>query len=500
MSDNQADIFISYAHLDNKGILDDSPEADNGWVSKFHKHLEPRLKTILGDKKIKIWRDNDLKGNDFFSERIHEELSNNSLLVCIYSPSYLNSPWCGKEVNFFSAKNSSTTSYKIGSKSKIFKVLKMKIDRNKEPELMQKQLGYQFYGEKGVEYDINAQGEERNAYASKLTDLALDLAECLKLMMHESDKTSGEEKTKKVFLADSPDCVKERDEVKRELQAFGYEVLPNHFMGARQIEEYQKEISQLIAESDFYVQLLGEEYGQRFVDSEDSTVKVQHELMFKEAKAAQKNVFTWIKKERDRSKSMKDFIEAFYAQVDKMPMDQGERILLFDGAPIGKLNVEISEYLKRVESPAAETEEKPEEAQKEIQKVFLVLHEKDREQKNFVALYKHLVSQGAEVKISNISQSSEDAEQDYKYQVSSSQAVIIFYGEGDETWLSAQQKLVEKYIVEGGPSVAIYTFEPASLEKEILASSFYQIINGLEIPNPVDDDLLNEFVKKNIKQ
>ena len=53
MTDDKADIFISYAHLDNAPQMEDK----EGWVTKFHKYLEPRLKTILGKKSLKIWRD-----------------------------------------------------------------------------------------------------------------------------------------------------------------------------------------------------------------------------------------------------------------------------------------------------------------------------------------------------------------------------------------------------------------------------------------------------------
>lgn len=498
MPQNQADIFISYAHLDNTGSMDEVDNPKEGWVSKFHQHLEPRLKTILGSKDVKIWRDNELRGNDDFSEKIHNELSKNKLLICIYSPSYLASSWCGREVDFFRSENSSSTGTKIGSKSKIFKVLKMKIDRNKEPELMQKELGYRFYGKKGTEYNFSIHGEQRSAYASQLEDLAFDIAEVLKLMQKGEKEVSKTSNLKKVFVAETPDCVREREVVRRELQILGYEVLPSQYIMGDTLDAYQNEVMPMIQAADFYVQLMGEEYGQRFSDSESSRVKVQHELIFEAGKKENRNVFNWIKKDSEWGRSMREFVKDFHKRVDQMPMEEGDRILLLDGTPIERLNLEISQLIKEKELI---TKPKKQEVQtREIKKILLLISEADRQKKNFVSLYKYLVSIGAEVKISTLDLSTEKAEEDFKYQATSSSAIVIFYGEGDELWLSGQQKLVEKHAIKGAAPIAIYTFEPVTLEKEIMDSSFYEIINGMNQLEPDKNIPLAEFLKKSLEQ
>ena len=46
------DIFISYAHLDDKPLT----EGQKGWITKFHRILQVRLGQLLGVEPT-IWRD-----------------------------------------------------------------------------------------------------------------------------------------------------------------------------------------------------------------------------------------------------------------------------------------------------------------------------------------------------------------------------------------------------------------------------------------------------------
>ena len=50
--DFENDIFISYAHIDNKLPYEDQV----GWVEQFHKDLKIRLTQLLGEE-IRIWWD-----------------------------------------------------------------------------------------------------------------------------------------------------------------------------------------------------------------------------------------------------------------------------------------------------------------------------------------------------------------------------------------------------------------------------------------------------------
>jgi len=59
------DVFINYAHIDYQPLT----EGQKSWITQFHRILEVRLGQLLGEKP-NIWRDQRIKGNDIFDEKI----------------------------------------------------------------------------------------------------------------------------------------------------------------------------------------------------------------------------------------------------------------------------------------------------------------------------------------------------------------------------------------------------------------------------------------------
>lgn len=91
-------LFISYAHLDNESLS----KGQEGCISLLHQRLSLRIGQLLGDKGLKIWRDKKLQMNDDFDQE-------------------------------------------IGSKLRVFKVLKTPVPLDKHPAKLQGVLGYEFY-------------------------------------------------------------------------------------------------------------------------------------------------------------------------------------------------------------------------------------------------------------------------------------------------------------------------------------------------------------------
>jgi hypothetical protein len=92
LPDFEDDIFISYAHIDHKPLT----EGQNGWISHLHEALEIRLAQLLGAE-TKMWRDSELRGNDFFADKLIEHLPKIAILVSVVSPRYVNSD-CSRRV------------------------------------------------------------------------------------------------------------------------------------------------------------------------------------------------------------------------------------------------------------------------------------------------------------------------------------------------------------------------------------------------------------------
>src|SRR5271157_6092502 len=91
------DIFVSYAHNDNKPYV----ESDIGWVKNLIKILRTRVVELLGSDSVDIWMDYELRGNDAVTPTIMEDLAHSAILLFVSSESYLASSWCRNELNGF---------------------------------------------------------------------------------------------------------------------------------------------------------------------------------------------------------------------------------------------------------------------------------------------------------------------------------------------------------------------------------------------------------------
>jgi hypothetical protein len=106
--------------------------------------MRKRLRLLLGED-LKLWRDPKLQGNDVFSDVLLARLKKVASLVSVLSPRYLKSDWCQNELNAFCQRADVQGGLTLGSKSRVFKVVKTHISRDKHPEPLQSMLGYEFY-------------------------------------------------------------------------------------------------------------------------------------------------------------------------------------------------------------------------------------------------------------------------------------------------------------------------------------------------------------------
>src|SRR5262245_16972486 len=120
--DFDEDIFINYAHLDNKALRKNF----DGFVDKVHERLANRLAVLIGEEP-KIWRDVLLEGTHQLTDTIVVRLSKTVFLVCVLSPAYVRSDWCRKELNEFYNYASRNKGIKINNRSRIFKIVKTPI-------------------------------------------------------------------------------------------------------------------------------------------------------------------------------------------------------------------------------------------------------------------------------------------------------------------------------------------------------------------------------------
>src|SRR5262249_37922163 len=139
----EQNLFISYAHLDNQPL---TPGAI-GWITRFHATLKALLEMRMG-RESTIWRDDKLRGNDIFSDEIVSRFKQAAALVSIITPRYLNSEWCTREAREFCESAQEAGRLTVGSKSRVFKIIKTPVDPAESgslPIAMNDTLGYDFF-------------------------------------------------------------------------------------------------------------------------------------------------------------------------------------------------------------------------------------------------------------------------------------------------------------------------------------------------------------------
>ena len=323
----EKDLFISYAHIDNEALK----EGEKGWVANFHRALEVRLSQLLGERPH-IWRDQKLQGNDVFSKEIVGQFPKTALLMSILSPRYTKSEWCTKEVNEFFEVAQNGIGTTIDNKSRIFKVIKTPVKVEQQPEKIQDTLGYEFFKvdpETGRARELNQLygSALEEAYWARLDDLAHDICDLL-----EKVKDSGEghqeinhvtpslnghaPDTITVYLAESSsDISEQRDAIKRELQEFGYKVVPEAPLPTLE-SEYKKKVRALLDKSQITVHMIGGNYGMVPENGEQSAIALQNELAAVKSKKDQNPRLIWLPPGiKARDERQERFLEAIQTQA-----------------------------------------------------------------------------------------------------------------------------------------------------------------------------------------
>lgn len=94
-SGHQYDVFVSYAHDDN--VMPEGTSAKYGWVTT----LAHNLNTGPGHYRKNLFIDHQLKPGDVFSDDLLAKVEGSRLLLLVLSQNYINSKWCGKELDHF---------------------------------------------------------------------------------------------------------------------------------------------------------------------------------------------------------------------------------------------------------------------------------------------------------------------------------------------------------------------------------------------------------------
>lgn len=479
------DIFISYAHLDERPPL---LGEKGGWISAFHTALEAFVCQYLG-KKPKIWRDPKLQGNDEFGREIIEELEKAAVLVPVMSPPYVESEWCSKEIHKFYEIIKQKGSYLISNKARVFKVLKFPVPPERQlPKELQELLGYEFYqldSASGKPHEIRPEfGSETKAeYLLKVSDLAYDIKKLLETLNLTLEKhhitypqTTATKKT--IYLAETAfDLNDERDKIKRELEQHGHKVLPDQLLTYN--PDFQRVVCENLERCSLSIHLIGERYGIIPEGVDRSIVDLQIELAA--IRCQEDSAFSrliWMpKKLPEQEPRQEEFINSL--------QDSSELLQ----TTLEQLKTIIQDRLKSQQ----ETPKELVTAQKGLVRVYLICDQRDLEV--IEPLDDYLYKREFEVILPIFEGDEVQIRQHHQDSLQQCDAVMIYYGNGKEPWL--QTKLRDLRGITGyGRSEpmlarAIYVGGPQTIQKQRFRTREALVIENFEAFSP---DLLKPFL------
>jgi hypothetical protein len=294
------DILISYAHIDDEPLS----EGSKGWISQFHRNLEVRLSQLIGERPS-IWRDPKLTGTDVFGDVIVDQLAQVKALILVMSPRYVRSEWCVRECATFYASAERKGGVRVGSKSRIVKVVKTPVAPAEIPPpldvIFNSQLGYEFYEvdpETGRAREFYAEfgPEAKQRFFQKVDDVAHDLRDLLELVSKGPPSKAAEAAgtSRQVFLAmPSSDLQPAWDCLRRELLERGHRVVPNDPLPLA-LGPLSETVSKQLGQSDLAVHLIGEQHGWIPEGGDCSAVELQNRLAAEQSRRANLVRIIWI--------------------------------------------------------------------------------------------------------------------------------------------------------------------------------------------------------------
>ncbi|QHT68891.1 hypothetical protein GXP67_20675 [Rhodocytophaga rosea] len=272
MADNYQ-ICISYTTSDSTPI----EHGERNWISGFQQFLEKMLNRLFEAKL------------DFMQYSEQEPLSAQQLakvdvFICVLSPAYLQSMVCLKNLAQIDAVLRFSDPEQSAANKRIFKVIKYPIKVDGELKSLKSLPGYNLYapashGEATEIHDFN-QANLTKEVRLELADLIYDLYETLSSLHNpvESPVEKIETSGNAIYLAEtSADLMVERHIIKRDLQKYGFKVLPEHKL-PENVQDMETMVRKDLARCKLSIHLVGDSYTEIFSGNGRSIVELQNKF------------------------------------------------------------------------------------------------------------------------------------------------------------------------------------------------------------------------------
>jgi hypothetical protein len=493
------DIFISYVQIDDESLI----QNQKGWISEFHRALDIRLTQLLGRRPV-IWRADSLQGNDVFDKQIVDQFSKAAIMISIITPRYVKSDRCIKEVDEFYNTSQTNIGFTVSNKARIFKVIKTPVRIEQHPEKISGVLGYEFYTNDPVTGSVKELiqtfgNETERLYWEKLDDLAHDISSYLESLQHDksvagtlpSISSTNGQVSEKVFLAESSyDTQDFRDSLKRELQGYGYQVLPYKQLPLITTALNDSLISNLKG-TVLTIHLVGENYGEIPEGAQKSIVEIQNDVAASFSAANSIPRFIWIPEgcepDDERQISFIDKLNTGKEGIAGADLVQGS-LEDFKSIVIDKLKSMKKEVKKEVLQPEVYDESS--------KIIYLICDLSDIDE--IRPLENYLFDNGYEVVLPIFEGDESGIREDHIENLKKCSAAIIFFSNANELWLRSKTRDFLKINGYGRAKAlafkAIYIAPPDNISKQQFRTLDAEVIHAIDgIPEEQLKNLLSKI-------
>ena len=423
------DIFISYAHVDNR------PGGDAGWVTRLHKEFNDRLATRFGRVGIvRIWRDPVLDGNEVFEQVLEARIRASAIFVALTSNGYLASDYCRKELAaFYRAAQQSPYGVQIGERRRLLNVLLTNLRSDEWPEELQGTTGFAFHDappndENWIGEPLKTGTEAFDSSVRKLTDATCRL---LKEFRQQIQPAPAAPRARAIFLAGTSAGLRElRGRVAADLRHEGREVITG-IPPPSDSASHDRDVAAAVASASLCVHLLDGDPGDAMRDEPDATYpRRQLEL----AAASVTPQMIWVPPALE--------IETV------SPPSHRNLLLSFDRGPRSKESCEfvrepetriahvILDRVLRLEAPAGTNAAEP--------TILLDTHLKD--QRVAFEMSSWLLDLGIQPFIHQESDNPTDGIAAFEGQLQRSSTVVIFFGKVARSWVEQRLNIALQFV------------------------------------------------------
>ena len=478
--------FISYAHLDDKPL---SPH-QQGWVSRFHVTLDALLSMRIGYP-ARIWRDDRLHGNDLFPSTILDQFNRTAVLISVLTPRYLASDWCTRELQAFCDQADKLGGLQCDKHSRVFKVLKSPVDdRAPLPPVMKDMLGYPFFVlEDGAPLELDAAYGERfeQDYNRRVAKLAWDAAQLIKQLEDAEAPAApanglgpGPSGTPAltVYLAEcSHDCRPDRERLEAELKCRGHTVLPDQRLRYDDADACGQQVAQWLARADLAIHLIGNRPGAVPDGAHaEPIVALQNRLAAERSAARGLPRLIWLAAAcRSDQPAHQAYLEALRRDA---ALQRGADLL---DSGLDSLLQALHSTLERLARPPTPT---PPTAAGNAAPLAMHLLCVSADRQPSLPLRRWLRDQGVELSLPAFEGSAAELRTANLALLAQSDAVLLYYGAGDEAWKRGVDSLLKKQLALSEratpPALVTYLAGPPGGDKDdLLAMQASALIDGL---------------------